>query len=428
MENQASNLKKERQKKFLTVLPIIVIPFLTLIFWAMGGGKVEQAKAEASNKKGINNILPDANLKDDKGLDKMSYYDRASKDSVRIGQQSQNDPNYQSGNLPGAYLPNSPYVSAYQPQPVQGLNTSPYTGAGYNDPNEARVLQRLAQLNQAMNQPSPLPTQDNKTTNVMGALDGEAVKRLEAMMQQMQSGSTQEDPETRQLNSMLEKVLDIQHPERVQEKIRKTSEARRNQVFAVSSGMKREVISILDKKVTSAIATSDNGFYSLDEDKGSDAQNAIDAVVHETQVIVNGSTVKLRLLDDVYINGKLIPKDNFIYGTASLSGERLVVKVTGVKYLKSLFPVELSVVDIDGMEGIYVPGAIARDVAKASTERAIQDIGFGSMSDNIGIQAAGAGVEAAKSLFSKKVKLIKVTVKAGYRVLLRDEKQKMENQ
>jgi hypothetical protein len=34
------------------------------------------------------------------------------------------------------------------------------------------------------------------------------------------------------------------------------------------------------------------------------------------------------------------------------------------------------------------------------------------------------GIEAAKSLLSKKVKLIKVVVKAGYQVLLYDEKQK----
>jgi hypothetical protein len=40
-----------------------------------------------------------------------------------------------------------------------------------------------------------------------------------------------------------------------------------------------------------------------------------------------------------------------------------------------------------------------------------------------GTQATSAGIEAAKTLFSKKVKLIKVTVKAGYQVLLYDEKQ-----
>lgn len=44
----------------------------------------------------------------------------------------------------------------------------------------------------------------------------------------------------------------------------------------------------------------------------------------------------------------------------------------------------------------------------------------------MGAQAAGMGVEAAKTLLSKKVKLIKVAVKAGYKVLLYDEKEKNE--
>ena len=35
-------------------------------------------------------------------------------------------------------------------------------------------------------------------------------------------------------------------------------------------------------------------------------------------------------------------------------------------------------------------------------------------------QATTAGIQAAKGLLSKKIKLVKVTVKAGYRVLLKD--------
>ena len=35
-------------------------------------------------------------------------------------------------------------------------------------------------------------------------------------------------------------------------------------------------------------------------------------------------------------------------------------------------------------------------------------------------QAASAGIEAAKGLFSRKAKLIKVIIKSGYQILLRD--------
>ena len=98
--------------------------------------------------------------------------------------------------------------------------------------------------------------------------------------------------------------------------------------------------------------------------------------------------------------------------------------VTGVRYQNSLLPVALSAYDMDGLEGIYIPGAISRDVAKQSTDNALQNVGLNNLDPSIGMQAAGAGIQAAKSLISKKVKLIKVTVKAGYQVLLKDNNDK----
>ncbi|WP_255515672.1 conjugative transposon protein TraM, partial [Flavobacterium sp. ZT3R18] len=156
-------------------------------------------------------------------------------------------------------------------------------------------------------------------------------------------------------------------------------------------------------------------------------QNAVQAVIHETQTIVNGSTVKLRLTNDIFINGIKIPKDNFLFGVASLKGERLTITINSLRYNNSLFPVDLSVYDMDGLIGIYIPGAISRDVAKSSADRSMQTLGVSSLDDSWGTQAAGVGIEAAKSLLSKSVKLVKVVVKAGYQVLLRDEKQKDSN-
>ncbi len=117
-----------------------------------------------------------------------------------------------------------------------------------------------------------------------------------------------------------------------------------------------------------------------------------------------------------------ILKNTFVYGTASLKGERLTVEISSIRFQNSVFPVELLLYDIDGLEGIYIPGAISRDAAKASAERSIQPLGIASLDDSWGSQATGAGIEAAKSLLSKKVKLVKVMVKSGYQVLLKDKK------
>jgi hypothetical protein len=57
---------------------------------------------------------------------------------------------------------------------------------------------------------------------------------------------------------------------------------------------------------------------------------------------------------------------------------------------------------------------------KQSSDNALQDIGMMSVDPSLTEQAASAGISAAKTIFSKKVKLVKVTVKAGYQVLLKN--------
>jgi conjugative transposon TraM protein len=128
----------------------------------------------------------------------------------------------------------------------------------------------------------------------------------------------------------------------------------------------------------------------------------------------------MKLTRDIYVNGVLIPKNQFIHGICVLSGERLKVDISTIRNGSAIYPVSLSVFDLDGLEGIHVPGAIARDVAKQSSNQALQDVQLNSLDPSIEVQAASAGIETVKSLVSKKTKLIKVSVKAGYKILLMD--------
>jgi len=425
--------KMIRQRRFLLVLPLLTLPFMTMIFWALGGGKTEKVEAQAAVKKGFNINLPDANLKNDKPMDKMSYYDQAQRDSAKFRELVKNDPNYKNNGLTNTDKHLSGEEEIFQaPADKRGLNTSLYGSQGHSDPNTDKIYRKLAELNREMSKsvPTPIegannmyqhiPHKDSNSTTV----NSSDVDRLEQMMH-MVNQPTGEDPELKQLNGMLDKILEAQYPERVQEKLKQTSEAARGQVFAVSS-KKDNSITHLDTHHSTGDAV--NGFYSLiGMTDIEDSQNAIQAVIHERQTIVDGSTVKLRLSNDVFINGIHIPKDNFLYGIASLRGERLSIKINSVRYKNSLFPVELSVYDMDGLNGIYISGAITRDVAKQSADRSMQTIGLTSVDPSWQAQAAGAGIEAAKTLVSRKVKLIKVTLKAGYQVLLCDERQKQSN-
>jgi conjugative transposon TraM protein len=248
------------------------------------------------------------------------------------------------------------------------------------------------------------------------------VDRLEQMLQSA-TGNKTEDPEMKQLSGMLEKILDIQHPERINEKIKINAPVNKEPVFSVNKEVYKSTFSLLDTPVTQQLPSPSESFFGITNESQSTSQNAIEAVVHETQTLVSGAVIKLRLCSPVYINEHCIPKGNFVFGTVTLNNERLEININSIREGNSLFPVKMEVYDMDGLAGIYIPGAISRDVAKQSTDNALQSVALGSLDPSLGAQAASAGIETAKNLLSKKVKLVKVQVKAGYRILLKDKQQ-----
>lgn len=430
MENKRKSIQMLRQRKLFLVAPLLTLPFITILFWLLGGGKMETTNAQSLPEKGFNIQLPNPKFEETPSLNKMSYYDEAALDSVKLEELIKKDPNY----LRQSFLGDSTELSNEIIGNKNNLKRSKgaLNTAVYRDPNEEKVYAKLAALQKVINQPIPTSKQQRADIEYgdpgVSALQSKDVDRLEQMMQSMNE-SDAEDPELQKLSGMLENILDIQHPDRVQEKLRKASEANKGRVFSITTRGKDDRATLLrnTKQSNGTGQIMPNAFYSFEETLNPTVdQNAVEAVIHETQTVVNGSTVKLRLGNAIFINGVLIPKDHFFFGIASLKGERLTIKINSLRCNKSIFPVDLSVYDMDGLEGIYIPGAISRDVAKASADRSIQTLGVTSLDDSWGAQAAGMGIEAAKSLLSKKVKLVKVVVKAGYQVLIRDENQKQK--
>lgn len=392
--------KNVRKRKALFMLPLLVIPFVTLAFWAAGGGKGEIEKQ--SNPMGLNMQLPGAHLKDDKGENKLSFYEAAEKDSARFREEIKNDPLFQRA---------APKDTNLQ----YGNKTFDLKPGNYKDPNEEKVYAKLAELNQQLNNNVNTPKEDPAPLKV-SSVKKEDVDRLEGLIQHVNKDSGN-DPEMEQLNGMMEKILDIQHPERVRETI-KEKPAANQELYSVNRQAVQASLSLIDTIVKK---DSSVGFYGLKSETVSEKQNAIEAVVHENQVLVSGAVIKLRLLNDITINGTHIPKDNFVFGTSSLNGERLEIEIHSIRYGNSLFPVNMEIYDMDGLPGIYIPGAITRDVAKQSADNGLQAMEMTSLDPTLKAQATTAGINAAKTLLSKKAKLVRVYVKAGYKILLKDK-------
>lgn len=438
MEQTILTPKQLRHRRFLAVLPVLVLPFITFLFWSLGGGKPDPAKAQA-DPTGLNMQLPRAHLDERKSLDKLSYYEQAETDSEKLIRHSKRDPFNNQEVLPDSSSSLTPDSLLNLPDIGHGREAQSRLKGGYRDPNEEKVYRKLDELSAALEQSSTAAAPSDRQAAPFPTSTGDQadtkLQQLQAMMQTMDGKDS--DAEMQQLNGMLEKILDIQHPELAREKIRQASAANRGQVYSVGNVVPNTPVSLLEAgNTTNALLDSIsanralpvNRFYSLDDIPGPGPKEvAVSAVIHETQTLVTGSTVKLRLTEPVYINGTEVPKEGFVYGLASLNGERLSVKISSIRFHNAVLPVELAVFDMDGVDGIYIPGAIARDVAKQSADRAVQSVGLTTLNPSLEVQAASAGIEAAKTLFSKKVRLIKVTVKAGYQVLLRDDKQAKNN-
>lgn len=152
-------------------------------------------------------------------------------------------------------------------------------------------------------------------------------------------------------------------------------------------------------------------------------KNTIAAVVAGNQSVADGESVRLRTTEAMWVGNRLIPRNTAIVGTARIQGERLEIEISSIECQGSIYEVELKVYDSDGQEGINIPGSMESD--------ALHEIGanMGStmsssinISTNTGAQIAsdvGRGlINGVSQYLTKKMRTVKVYVKAGYRVML----------
>lgn len=340
------------KRKILLVLPLLVMPFLALAFYAGGGGR--GSSKDVVTSKGINTALPDADFKTEEPVDKMGFYARGEKDSSGSGG-----------------------ISA----------TAEKMGFGDAAENEKteEINAKLAALNREINSP-PVDIGSGK-----GAAYSQAQKqndagmktdvdRLEMLMNSM-SQDKGSDPEMEQMNQMLEKLLDIQNPARAQQKL--VSKIYGDEV-------EREFL-------------------------------AVPAELADGGKVVQGSTIRLLLLDSVVLKNVVVPKGHEVFGLCRLVNQRLLLDIKSIRLDELIIPVELTMYGLDGMPGLSAPDAVLGDVASGGAVDALGGISVYGM-DGITGQMAGAGIDAAKSLFSRKVKVVRVKLKAGKKVLLRNNR------
>ena len=153
------------------------------------------------------------------------------------------------------------------------------------------------------------------------------------------------------------------------------------------------------------------------------AKNTIAAVVAGNQSVVDGESVKLRTTEPMWVGNRLIPRNTTVVGSARVQDERLEIEITSIECEGSIYDVELQVYDSDGQEGINIPQSMESDALHEIGANMGSTMGSSiNISTNTGAQIAsdvGRGlINGVSQYLTKKLRTVKVHLKAGYRVML----------
>ena len=162
------------------------------------------------------------------------------------------------------------------------------------------------------------------------------------------------------------------------------------------------------------------------------APNLIKAIIDEDITAVNGSRVRLRLLDDVRINEVVLKKGAYIYATMSGFGsQRVKGSVTSILVDDDLVKVNLSLYDTDGLEGLYVPSSRFRETAKnvgSSAMNGSMSLSQGSSGRDMirtwGMNALNNAYQKSTNAVSQSIKQNKAKLKYGSHVYLVNGREK----
>ena len=173
----------------------------------------------------------------------------------------------------------------------------------------------------------------------------------------------------------------------------------------------------------SGINNDFNAFYKEKEN------SFIKAVIDENNKGFLGSRIRFRLLEDIFVSNRKISKGSILYGQISgFSMQRVDLNIVSVFTKGEIFPVNLSIYDVDGMKGLYVPQSVFRDMIREMGSNSVQgtqmDMGGQGFFTSLGSKLFTSTSKSIANL----IKTNKAKLKYNSYVFLIDEKQLKDSQ
>ena len=170
------------------------------------------------------------------------------------------------------------------------------------------------------------------------------------------------------------------------------------------------------KKDTVAVVTkaeTDNaGSFNTIEDAEKLDDPRIKAMIDQTTKAHEGTRLRFKLLDDVIVKGVKLKKGTYLYGTVTGFGQqRVMADITSILVKDKFLKIHLSVYDLDGMQGFYVPESAFRDMMKNAGSAAMQsNISFDSGGGS-GISAEALALQALQNVYQSTSSAVSQAIK-----------------
>jgi len=391
----------------LLFFPFMVIPFIILIFYILGGGSAPASKKkEAKPTKGkvaVNYRLPEA----DRTIgivDKM--------EAVQAQTQSFGTQDYHIGAENTSAVITSEKGSTSEPDESQNQegesrsDQSVRPDPGVPDQLMAHIRKQEAQVKQELRQANGDTTVCAKgevaqNANQSGPADNSNQQTdLKSVTAKMNHGSTGIE----EVDALFDRSLALaRQNDSLNYKLQEAN-TRQDQQSAAEAPLHFT----LDKTNNKSTAA---------EKLKESATGAIQAEIYETTTVLSGNRVKIRLLEDTRLNGRPIPRNTFVYGICRTDNERLQIEVQQVQVSGHFIPVKITVCDLDGLPGLYVPDNASRKITKevGSGANTSSMVGFtGNPLAYAGVQAADRAARSVLQVIKQK----KVTIKKNTLVYL----------
>lgn len=170
--------------------------------------------------------------------------------------------------------------------------------------------------------------------------------------------------------------------------------------------------------------TTNRGFHTVGStEKAVQLKNSIKACVYEEQTLSVETSVKLRVLESAQIENITLPKGSVIIASGKFQSGRLQLKVSSVEHMGMIIPIDLTIYDLDGQQGLYVPysqelNALSEMAANMSQTSGSSLMLTQSAGQQVAADLSRGVVQGISGYFSKKARTPKVTLKAGHEMFL----------